>query len=131
MAYRVETDRKYTITHEWVELEGGIAVVGVTDYAQQNLSDLVYVELPDVGEHLDKGMVLASLESVKAVGEIYAPLSGQIIAANGDLLEHPEWINQHPFGRGWLAKILPAHLEELNDLMDAAAYEDIWKQCHD
>ena len=117
------TDRRYTRNDEWVRLEGANATTGITDYAQEALSDIVYVELPNVGDTLNKGEVYASVESVKAAAEVYLPLSGAITAVNDALSATPETINSDPHGAGWIAQFTASDPSELNGLMDAAAYE--------
>jgi glycine cleavage system H protein len=113
----------YTKEHEWVEAKDGIATVGITDYAQSELGDVVFVELPQPGVKLTKGKSFGTVESVKAVSEIYAPASGEVIEANGELQNKPETINSDPHGAAWLVKIKLASPAELDGLMDGAAYE--------
>ena len=113
--------------HEWVRSEGGTAVVGVTDYAQHELGDVVYVELPAVGKELKKGDPAANIESVKAVSDVYAPISGKITEANAKLGGTPELINQDPFGEGWIFKMSVAQTSELGVLMDQKKYEEYLK----
>lgn len=122
MPYRVEANLNYTPTHEWVRSEGDGITVGVTDYAQHQLSDLVFIELPAPENYLEKGALLVTLESVKAVGEVYAPVSGVITTVNTALDEHPELVNTDPYGAGWLVTMTPRDPEELNGLMDSDAY---------
>jgi glycine cleavage system H protein len=114
---------RYTPEHEWVNTQGDTATIGITDYAQHELGDVVFVELPAVGAKLEKGKSLGSVESVKAVSDIYAPASGQVIEVNGGLQNKPETINSDPHGAGWLVKIKLADPADLHTLMDAAAYE--------
>jgi len=117
-------DLKYDKTHEWVLAEGdGTALVGITDHAQELLGDLVYVELPDVGRQVTAGGECAVVESVKAASDVYSPVSGEIIAVNEGLRDSPETVNQHPYGEGWLFKVRLADPAELEQLMDAAAYQ--------
>jgi glycine cleavage system H protein len=113
--------------HEWVRSEGGTAVVGVTDYAQHELGDVVYVELPPVGKELKKGDPAANIESVKAVSDVFAPVSGTISEVNAKLGDTPELINQDPFGEGWILKMSVAQASELNELMDLGKYEEYLK----
>ena len=113
----------YSKDHEWVRVEGDIAVVGITDHAQEQLGDVVYVELPKSGEEFIAHESFGSVESVKAVSEIYAPVSGDVVEANGDLQNAPEKINTDPHGSGWLVKVRLTNAAELNGLMDAPAYE--------
>jgi glycine cleavage system H protein len=114
---------RYTKEHEWIDAQGDTAKIGITDYAQHELGDVVFVELPAVGAKLEKGKTLGSVESVKAVSDIYAPVSGEVVEANAELHNKPETINSDPHGAGWLVKIKLANPAEVNELMDAAAYE--------
>jgi glycine cleavage system H protein len=114
---------RYTKEHEWVDAKDGVATVGITDYAQSELGDVVFVELPEVGKKLETGKSLGTVESVKAVSEIYAPASGEVLEANGELHNKPETINTDPHGAAWLVKIKLANPAELNGLMDGPAYE--------
>lgn len=116
------TDRSYTKTHEWVSLAGDLATVGITAYAQEQLGDVVFVELPGVGKVVEKGATMGNIESVKAVSEVFAPVAGEVVEANGELEGHPELINKDPFGAGWLVKVKVA-AGALTGMMDAAAYE--------
>jgi len=115
------TDRMYTKTHEWVQVAGTEATVGITQYAQEQLGDVVFVELPPAGKQATRGGVLGNIESVKAVSEVFAPLAGEVVAANGELETHPELVNQDPYGKGWLVRLKASGAPA--DLMDAAAYE--------
>jgi glycine cleavage system H protein len=114
-------DRQYTKTHEWVLFAGGEATVGLTQYAQEQLGDVVFVELPAVGKKVEAGSALGNIESVKAVSEVFAPAGGEVIAANAELETHPELVNQDPYGKGWLVRLKSA--PGAAGLMDAAAYE--------
>ena len=114
---------RYTKEHEWIEVKGGNATIGITDYAQHELGDVVFVELPKAGAKVEKGKTFGSVESVKAVSEIYAPASGEVIEANGTLHDKPETINTDPHGAAWLIKVKLANAAELDGLMDATAYE--------
>lgn len=116
-------DCQYTKEHEWVRLEDGIAVVGITDYAQDHLGDVVFVELPDVGTEVSQFEPFGVIDSVKASSELYAPLSGEVEAANDALTDQPELVNQAPYGEGWMIKVRPADLAELEQLLDADGYE--------
>jgi len=113
---------KYTKEHEWVRLEGDTAVVGISDYAQEQLGEIVFVELPDTGTALDKGAQACVIESVKAASEVYAPASGEVTEANGDLDADPGKINEAATGEGWLFKMTLNDPGDLDDLMDEAAY---------
>jgi len=117
------TQYRYTKDHEWIETKGDTATIGITDYAQHELGDVVFVELPAAGARLETGKTFSSVESVKAVSEIYAPASGQVVEANAVLQNKPETINSDPHGGGWLVKVKLANPAEVNSLMDAAAYE--------
>lgn len=117
-------DLRYAKTHEWVRIEDDLAVVGITDFAQEQLSDVTYVELPTVGDQLLPGHEAAVLESVKAASDIYAPVSGTVVEINEALNDQPEQVNKDPFGNGWLFKLEPASLEDdLAMLMTAEQYE--------
>ncbi len=117
------TDFRYTKDHEWVRIEGTAATVGITDYAQHSLGDIVYVELPKSGARLEAGKAFGTVESVKAVSEIYAPVSGEVTEVNTALADAPEKLNQDPHGNAWLVKLKVAKPAEANALMDAKAYE--------
>jgi glycine cleavage system H protein len=121
MAY--PANYRYTKEHEWVNVNGDVATVGITDYAQNELGDVVFVELPKAGTAVTAGKSFGNVESVKAVSEIYAPVSGEVIEANGTLHDTPEKINSDPHGEAWLVKIRLAKADELKGLMDASAYE--------
>ncbi len=114
---------KYTEDHEWIRVEGGIGTVGITDHAQEQLGDIVFVELPEVGRKLAKGDESGVVESVKAASEIYAPVSGEIVEVNAALVDTPQTANTDPTGAGWFYKIRLSVPDELDGLMDAAAYE--------
>jgi glycine cleavage system H protein len=114
---------KFTEDHEWLRIEGDIATVGITDYAQQQLGDIVFVELPQPGKTVAKGSPAAVVESVKAASDVYAPVSGEVVEPNQALAANPALINSDPMGEGWFFKVKIARPEELNDLMDANAYK--------
>ena len=114
---------RYDEEHEWVRVEGDEGVIGISDYAQDALSDIVYVELPEVGDVFDKGDVLAVIESVKAASDVYMPVTGEILEINELLEDSPELINQDPYGEAWLVRINIAEPAELEDLLDAGAYK--------
>jgi glycine cleavage system H protein len=114
---------RYTRDHEWIRLDGDIAVVGITDYAQTQLGDVVYVELPEIGRIVEKGNEIAVVESVKAASEVYAPLSGEIVAANDGLGGEPGLVNSDPTGAGWFVKLRVADRTEFDELLDEAAYQ--------
>lgn len=117
-------DLKFTKEHEWLRIEGNTATVGISDYAQKELGDVVYVELPVIGDTHAKGEACSSIESVKAVSDIYTPVSGEIIDVNSDLEENPELVNQSPYEDGWIFKMKIEDESELDDLMDADLYEE-------
>jgi glycine cleavage system H protein len=114
---------KYTKDHEWILVEGTTGTVGITDHAQGELGDVVFVELPVPGKSVKHGESFGTIEAVKAVSDLYAPVSGQITGTNGDLSANPELVNKDPYGKGWMVKIKIANPEELKGLMDAAAYK--------
>lgn len=118
-------DAKYAETHEWARLDDdGHVVVGISDYAQEQLGDVVYVELPEVDQQVDAGAEAGAVESVKAASDIYAPVSGTVVAINVSLEDAPELVNQDPYGDGWFFAIEPESTEELADLMDASEYSE-------
>src|SRR6202043_1746806 len=116
-------DYRYTKEHEWVHAQGDTATVGITSYAQHELGDVVFVELPKVGAKVEAGKSFGTVESVKAVSEIYSPVSGEVVEVNGELQNTPEKINSDPHGSPWLIKVRLANPAEVKVLMDAAAYE--------
>jgi glycine cleavage system H protein len=118
----VPKNLKYTKSHEWVRIEGNVAVVGITDHAQDELTDVVYVEVPAVGAHVEAGKQCAVVESVKAASDIYAPVSGDVAAVNEELASAPELLNQDPFGKGWMFTITMSDPAELNDLLSPEGY---------
>jgi glycine cleavage system H protein len=122
MEYRFDEKARYTKTHEWVRRDGAEAVIGVSDYAQNKLSDVVFVELPEPGKDLHAGTACTVIESVKAAEEVFAPVSGSVSSANGKLEKSPELVNQDPYGEGWLVRVKLSNEKELESLMDAAAY---------
>lgn len=123
MDYKVDPQARYTKTHEWVRVQGKEAVLGVTDYAQHLLSDVVYVELPSRGDTLTKGESFATIESVKAAEDVYAPVDGEILEVNAELENSPEWVNHDPYGKAWLVKVKLGTAGAPADLMDADAYQ--------
>ena len=122
MSLKYDPNVKYAKTDEWARVEGDIVVVGISDYAQDALSDIVYVELPEVGSQVSAGDVVATVESVKAAADIVSPVSGEIVEVNESLDDTPEAINEDPYGN-WIFKVKASDLSELDSLMDAAAYE--------
>jgi glycine cleavage system H protein len=117
---------KYTKDHEWIDLAGDSGKVGITDYAQQQLGDVVYVELPDVGMKLKQGQSFGTIESVKAVSELYSPVTGEVTAVNSDLKDKPETVNKDPHG-SWMVVIKLTNASETGGLLDAAQYQDLVK----
>ncbi len=118
---------KFSKEHEWIMVSGDEATVGVTDYAQHELGDIVYVELPATGKTVKKGDPCANIESVKAVSDVYSPVAGTVSAVNGGLADHPELVNQAPQGDGWLFRIKMSHPADLDELMDKAKYDEYLK----
>jgi glycine cleavage system H protein len=119
-------DLKYTNDHEWVKVDGAEATVGITDFAQKQLGDVVFVELPDVGRTLKQGESFGTIESVKAVSELFSPIAGEVVAVNGDLGNHPDHVNSKPH-ETWMIRIKVANAAETASLLDAAAYEALTK----
>ena len=124
MSYDFPSEIKYTTTHEWVDIQNGIATAGITDFAQHQLGDIVFVELPVVGMVFEKDSNAGEIESVKAVGDLIMPLSGKIIEMNEQLAENPELVNSSPYGDGWMIKVKVENKDEVNQLFDAAAYKE-------
>ena len=120
-------DVKYTKSHEWAKISDGIVTIGLNDYAQDQLGEIVFVELPETGDTFSKGDEFGSVESVKAVSEIYIPISGEIVEINEDLEDAPELVNESCYDNGWLIKVKPEDVSQLDDLLDKAAYLDILK----
>jgi glycine cleavage system H protein len=120
----IPNDLKYIKSHEWVKkLPDGSVLIGITDHAQQQLGDLVFVEVPKAGRSLAAGEACAVVESVKAASDVYSPLSGEVIEANGALADAPEILNSDPYGKGWMWKLKPSNPSEFNALLDAAGYK--------
>jgi glycine cleavage system H protein len=115
-------DVRFTDEHEWARQEGDHVKVGISDYAQDQLGDIVFVELPETGSVLNRGEEFGTVESVKTVSEIYMPIGGQIIAVNEELADHPEYVNTDPYGKGWMIEIKPSDPEEMKMLLDRDAY---------
>ncbi len=126
--YQISENLKYTKEHEWVRIDGPLAVVGITDYAQQQMGDITYVDLPEVGRRVAQMGELCTIESVKVAAEVYSPLTGLVAETNSELGEHPEWLNQDCYGRGWLVKLQDIDSSELKDLMEAEAYQTFLAQ---
>ena len=119
------TNVKYTNEHEWIRLEGDEAYVGITDYAQEQLGDIVFVDVTTEGETLEKGEVFGTIEVVKTVSDLFLPIGGEVLEINPELEEHPELVNKDPYGDGWLIKIKPTATTEMDELLDAEAYKQI------
>jgi glycine cleavage system H protein len=119
------SDLRYTRDHEWVRIDGEEATVGITDYAAEQLGDIVFVELPDTGRDLEAAKPFGVVESVKAVSDLYAPVSGEVSAINEALAKEPELVNQDPYGAGWMIKLTVADATQIDDLLDGAAYDDL------
>ncbi len=115
-------DLRYTSEHEWIRLDGDEGTVGITDFAQEQLGDVVYVELPEAGTQLVQGDTFGSVESVKAVSDLFAPVSGEVLERNESLLDAPELVNTSPYGDGWLLKLRVEELTQVDALLDAASY---------
>lgn len=123
------SERKYTDQHEWLEADGDLIMVGITDFAQSELGDIVFVELPEVGATLNAGDAVIVIESVKAAGEVGSPLNGVVEAVNELLVDAPETINDDPMGAGWLIKVRTAATPDLSSFMDQAAYDTFTEDC--
>jgi len=123
MADEVRDDLKYTKTHEWLKIKGNIATVGITDHAQSQLTDIVFVELPSVGKIVNRGEELCVVESVKSVSEVYSPVSGKVVNVNKKLEDSPEIINKSPYDEGWLVELEIKDKSEIEKLLNAAAYK--------
>jgi glycine cleavage system H protein len=119
----VPTDLRYTKDHEWVRLEGDQATIGITDYAAEQLGDIVFVELPELGRTLNQFATFGVVESVKAVSDLFAPLSGAVTEANAELTASPELVNSDPFGKGWMLKISVADAAQIDQLLEPSAYD--------
>jgi glycine cleavage system H protein len=120
---KLDPKARYAESHEWARKEGDEIVIGISDYAQESLSDIVYVELPEVGDNLAQGEGFGVVESVKAASDVYMPVGGEIVAVNEELEDAPELVNQDPYGAGWIIRVVPGDPAEFDQLMDGAAYE--------
>ena len=116
---------KYTSEHEWIRLDGEEAYVGITDYAQDQLGDIVFVDVTSEGETLEKGEVFGTIEVVKTVSDLFIPVTGEVLEVNQALEEHPELVNQDPYGEGWIIKVKPSDVAQMDELLDAEAYKKI------
>ena len=121
----IKTELKYTKDHEWISIDGDIATIGITDYAQGELGDIVYVEIESLGEQLDKEEIFGSVEAVKTVSDLFLPVSGEITQMNEGLEDNPELINDDPYGEGWIIKMKISDQNELSDLLSADAYKEL------
>lgn len=119
----IPTDLRYTREHEWIRIEGNEALVGITDYAQQELGEIVFVDVDTVGEMINQGDVFGTVEAVKTVSDLNMPVSGEVLELNEELNDHPELVNQDPYGKGWMIRISVKDAAELNNLLDAAGYQ--------
>ncbi len=123
---KVPEDLKYTKDHEYLKLDGGIGKVGITDYAQSELGDIIYVDITaEIGSEVNQGDVLGSIEAVKTVAEVYSPISGKIVEINSAIKDNASLLNEDPYGEGWIIKIEPSQPEELNNLLDSKAYSEL------
>jgi glycine cleavage system H protein len=121
----IPEDRRYTQEHEWAMRDGDTVVVGITDFAQHELGDVVFVELPKVGSRVTAFDEFGVVESVKAASDLFSPITGEVVAINEDLTEHPEWVNESPYDRAWMLRVRPDDLDELDKLLDATAYRKL------
>lgn len=121
----IKSELKYTKDHEWIQIEGNDAIIGITDYAQSELGDIVFVEIETIGDDLKKEEIFGSVEAVKTVSDLFVPLSGKIIEINEALEDNPELVNNDPYGEGWIIKMEIKDLLEIEDLLDADSYKDL------
>ena len=121
----IPTDLLYSNDHEWVKLDGEIATVGITDFAQRELGDIVYVEIETVGETLDREEVFGTVEAVKTVSDLFMPISGEVLELNSDLEDNPEAVNEQPYGSGWMIKIKMDNISQIKNLLDADQYKEL------
>lgn len=119
------TNVKYTSEHEWIRLENDEAIIGITDYAQDQLGDIVFVDVTAEGETLEQGEVFGTIEVVKTVSDLFLPIGGEIVEVNPELEEHPELVNKDPYGEGWIIRIKPTDASQMDELLDAKAYKKI------
>jgi glycine cleavage system H protein len=119
---------KYSKEHEWVKVEGDVAIVGISDFAQKQLTDIVFVELPEKGKKVESGKQLGVVESVKSVSDVFCPVTGEVTEVNDDLANTPETLNKDPYGKGWIVKIKISNKSEIDNLMSAQEYEDFIKK---
>ena len=121
----IPADLKYTKDHEWIRIEGSEATIGITDFAQNELGDIVYVDIPTVGEEVSREAIFGTVEAVKTVSDLFMPLSGTVNAANASIDQNPESVNKDPYGAGWMIKITVSNPEEIGQLLDAEAYKSL------
>lgn len=121
----IPSELKYTKDHEWVRIEGKIATVGITDFAQSELGDIVYVDVDTLDDNVEEGEVFGSVEAVKTVSDLFMPLSGEISAFNEELEDEPELVNTHPYEKGWMIKISVSNASQIDNLLDAKAYQEL------
>jgi glycine cleavage system H protein len=119
------TNVKYTSEHEWIRLENDEAIIGITDYAQDQLGDIVFIDVTAEGETLEQGEVFGTIEVVKTVSDLFLPIGGEIVEVNPELEEHPELVNKDPYGEGWIIRIKPTDASQMDELLDAEAYKKI------
>ncbi len=124
MSFEIPEDCRYLETHEWARKEGETVRVGITDFAQDELGDIVFVELPATGDGVDRGEEFGVIESIKAVSDLYAPISGEVVAVNDDLFDAPELVNEDPFGEGWMLEVEPAEESDLESLLSPSEYDE-------
>lgn len=125
MAHRIPEDLRYNKSHEWARLEGDTVVIGISDFAQEQLGDVVYVELPEIGEEFSQGEAIGVVESVKATSDLYSPMGGEVLEVNEDLMDDPAVVNQDPYGAGWMIRLQVGDASEWDGLLDAAAYAQV------
>ncbi len=121
----IPADLKYTKDHEWIKVDGDMVIVGITDFAQRELGDIVYVEVESVDEEIEEGEVFGTVEAVKTVSDLFMPISGTVIEFNEDLESEPEAVNEDPYDKGWMIKIKPADMSSVDNLLSADAYKDL------
>jgi glycine cleavage system H protein len=116
---------KYTADHEWIRIEGQFGWIGITDYAQSELGDIVYIEIPAIGTKVEKGKSFGTIEAVKAVSDLFAPVAGEVVETNAEIKDHPEVVNKDPYGKGWMVKIAVTDQVQLDTLLDVQAYKTL------
>ena len=121
----VPSELKYSKEHEWIKVEGNTVTIGITEYAQSELGDIVFVELPEVDDDIQEGDTFGSVESVKTVSELYAPVTGKVVEANEELEDSPEFVNESPYGKAWMVKVEVSDLDQLNELLSAEQYSEM------